>query len=38
MELRKELLNMKKFWQVVTAIGETLVDPAKMAKEVNRAD
>lgn len=28
---------MKKAWQVISAIGETLVNPVKMAKEVNRA-
>lgn len=27
---------MKKVWQIITALGETLVDPVKMAKEVNR--
>lgn len=28
---------MKKAWQVISAIGETLVNPVKMAEEVNRA-
>lgn len=28
---------MKKVWRIITAIGETFIDPAKMAKEVNRA-
>lgn len=27
---------MKKAWQVIAALGETLVNPVKMAKEVNR--
>ncbi|CAM4033098.1 hypothetical protein LIBO111022_01255 [Listeria booriae] len=28
---------MKKAWQVISAIGEALVNPVKMAEEVNRA-